>query len=158
MSKASNLEEQNLKMVEKIRETHQRHQRNISSVSEISTAGSSEPLKPDENAEIRIVILCDSEIEKREVRDAFSALICDDQSDIFDAKYVRHTWDSKEECSGPNCRFCYREPETITFRHQNSDSGLRSVSTAPVSIAEGFFRFKIDETTFRKSFYLEFDI
>ena len=51
-------------MVEKIRETHQRHQRNISSVSEISTAGSSEPLKPDENAEIRIVILCDSEIGK----------------------------------------------------------------------------------------------
>ena len=51
--------QQRIKMVEKIREPYQRHARNISSVSEISTAGSIEPLKRDENAEIRCVILCD---------------------------------------------------------------------------------------------------
>ena len=139
-------------MVEKIRESHQRHARNISSVSEISTTGSSsDPLKPDENAEIRVVILCDSEIEKKCVREAFNSLICDDQSDIKDAKYSRHRWDSNEECTGmPSCFFCIREPETMTFRHQNSDSGLRSVSTAPSNFGDGFFRFTMEDTTYRK--------
>lgn len=138
-------------MVEKIRESHQRHARNISSVSEISTTGSSsDPLKPDENAEIRVVILCDSEIEKKCVREAFNSLICDDQSDIKDAKYSRHRWDSNEECTGmPSCFFCIREPETMTFRHQNSDSGLRSVSTAPSNFGDGFFRFTMEDTTYR---------
>ena len=142
-------------MVEKIRESHQRHARNISSVSEISTTGSSsDPLKPDENAEIRVVILCDSEIEKKCVREAFNSLICDDQSNIKDAKYSRHRWDSNEECTGmPSCFFCIREPETMTFRHQNSDSGLRSVSTAPSNFGDGFFRFTMDDTVYRKFFW-----
>ena len=55
----------NLKMVEKIREPYQTHARNISTVSAISTPGSTaEPLKRDENAEIRCVLLCDSETER----------------------------------------------------------------------------------------------
>ena len=140
-------------MVEKIRENHQKHARNISSVSEISTTGSSsDPLKPDENAEIRVVILCDSDIEKREVHKAFSSLIHDDQSDIRDAKYSRHRWESTEECTGlPNCFFCIREPnEPMTFRHQNSNSGLTSVSTVSSNFDHGFFRFNIEDTTYRK--------
>lgn len=47
-----------LKMVEKIREHYQKHSRNISSVSDVSVS-TTEPIKRDENAEIRCVLLCD---------------------------------------------------------------------------------------------------
>ena len=46
------------KMVEKIREHYQKHQRNISSISDVSVS-TAEPIKRDENAEIRCVLLCD---------------------------------------------------------------------------------------------------
>ena len=66
----------NLKMVEKIREPYQKHARNISTVSDISTTGSTaEPLKRDENAEIRCVFLCDSETERNSVECAFEISI-----------------------------------------------------------------------------------
>ena len=66
----------NLKMVEKIREPYQKHARNISTVSDISTTGSTaEPLKRDENAEIRCVLLCDSETERNAVEGAFDRSI-----------------------------------------------------------------------------------
>jgi len=45
-------------MVEKIRETYQKHSRNISSVSDVSVT-TAEPIKRDENAEVRCVLLCD---------------------------------------------------------------------------------------------------
>lgn len=47
-----------IKMVEKIREHYQKHQRNISSISDVSVS-TAEPIKRDENAEIRCVLLCD---------------------------------------------------------------------------------------------------
>ena len=66
----------NLKMVEKIREPYQKHARNISTVSDISTTGSTaEPLKRDENAEIRCVLLCDSETERNAVEVVFDRSI-----------------------------------------------------------------------------------
>ena len=149
-----NLENLNSNMVEKIRESHQKHVRNISSVSEISTTGSSsDPLKPEENTEIRVVILCDSDIEQREVHKAFKTYIHDGQSDIKEAKFSKHRWDSNDECTGtPDCFFCIREPETekMTFRHQDSDSGLKSVTHFNKSGIPGFFRFAIGDTSYRK--------
>ena len=67
----SPVQQQRIKMVEKIREPYQKHARNISTVSDISTAGSIEPLKRDENAEIRCVVLCDSDTERNCVFECF---------------------------------------------------------------------------------------
>lgn len=58
-------------MVEKIREAYQKHSRNISTVSDISVS-LAEPLKRDENAEIRCILLCDSETERNCVFEALS--------------------------------------------------------------------------------------
>ena len=143
---------ENLKMVEKIREPYQKHARTISSVSDISTAGSTaEPLKRDESAEIRVVILCDSETERNCVLEAFSKSIVDGQSEIEDVECLNHHWEQPyNACTGLDCRYCINRgpPASMTFTSMNSDSGLTSIHTVPVG--DGFFRFRIQKTVFRK--------
>ena len=146
---------ENLKMVEKIREPYQRHARNISSVSDISTAGSAEPLRRDESAEIRCVVLCDSEKEQKSVLDAFHQSIIDNESDISNVEYLHHHWEQPyNPCTASvgDCRYCLNKgpPSSMTFTSMNSDSGLTSIHTVPTNI-DGFFRFRIQKTVFRKS-------
>ena len=144
---------QRIKMVEKIREPYQKHARNISTVSDISTQGSIEPLKRDENAEIRCVVLCDSDTERSCVYKSFYDSIIDGESDILNVQYLHHHWEQPyNECTGfPDCRYCLRGPSSnITFSSMNSDSGLTSVMAT--NIGDGFFRFTINKTVFRKYF------
>ena len=78
------------KMVEKIsgtafREPYQKHSRNVSNfsiVSDISVIGGVDPLKRDEKAEIKCVLLCDSEHEKNCMLESFNKCLSDGQSDI----------------------------------------------------------------------------
>lgn len=153
---------ENLKMVEKIREPYQKHARTISSVSDISTSGSStEPLKRDENAEIRCVVLCDSETERNCVFDCFSKTINDGESaEIDNVQYLQHHWEQPyNECTAPmDCRYCVRQNSSgpKTFTTMNSDSGLTSIQTVPTNFADGFFRFSINKTVFRKYFLAKF--
>ncbi len=148
-----------IKMVEKIREPYQKHARTISSVSDISTAGSVEPLKRDENAEIRCVILCDSDKEVKCVCEAFSKSINDGESEISEVQFLQHHWEQPyNECTGgDDCRYCLKGPgQKTTFTTMNSDSGLTSIQTVPTNFAlcaDGFFRFKIQKTVFRKWFF-----
>ena len=149
-------ESTNLKMVEKIREPYQKHARNISTVSDISTTGSTaEPLKRDENAEIRCVLLCDSETERNCVEGAFSRSIQDGESEITNVQYLHHHWEQPyNECTGrSDCRYCINRvmpPSSMTFTSMNSDSGLTSIHTMPTNVGDGFFRFVINNTVFRK--------
>ena len=145
----------NIKMVEKIRESYQKHARTVSSVSDISTSGSAtaEPLKRDENGEIRCVILCDSETERNCVLDVFYKSIIDGESDITEVQHLQHHWEQPyNECTGADCRYCLRGPPTSTwtFTSMNSDSGLTSIHTVPTNMSDGFFRFRINNTIFRK--------
>jgi hypothetical protein len=141
-------------MVEKIREPYQKHARTISSVSDISTAGSVEPLKRDENAEIRCIILCDSETERNCTYESFHALINDGQSDIMAVEYLHHHWEQPyNECTGLDCRYCLRGPATnITFSSMNSGSGATTLHTVPTNCGDGFFRFSINNTLFSEYF------
>ena len=68
-------------MVEKIRESYQKHSRNISAVSDISVS-LAEPLRRDERAEIRCVLLCDSETERNCVFEAISQTLADGESEV----------------------------------------------------------------------------
>jgi hypothetical protein len=91
-------------MVEKIRETFQRHTRNISTISDISVT-TAEPLKRDENAEIRCVVLCDSETERHCVFEAISKALLDGESAIADTQLLHHHWEQPHvDCSGTDCR------------------------------------------------------
>lgn len=127
-------------MVEKIREPYQRHTRNISSVSDISTTGTVEPLKRDENAEIKCVVLCDSETERHCVFEAFQKALVDGQSDIFDAQLLHHHWEQPHnECSGLECRFCLKSSGGMV--------NLAIPGSGPNG--DGFFRFRIGSTIFR---------
>lgn len=145
----------NLKMVEKIREPYQKHARNISTVSDISTTGSTaEPLKRDENAEIRCVLLCDSETERNAVEVVFDRSIKDRESSIRNVERLHHHWEQPyNECTGrPDCRYCINRvmpPSSMTFTSMNSDSGLTSIHTMPTNVGDGFFRFSIHNTVFR---------
>ena len=76
-------------MVEKIREPYQRHQRNVSAVSDISVSTNAEPLKRDRNAEIRCILLCDSETERNCVFEAISKALQDGESKIEDVQVLQ---------------------------------------------------------------------
>ena len=76
-------------MVEKIREPYQKHSRNISAVSDISVTTTAEPLKRDRNAEIRVILLCDSETERSCVFEAISKALSDNESDIEDVQVLQ---------------------------------------------------------------------
>ena len=41
----------------------------------------------------------------------------------------------------------------MTFTSMNSDSGLTSIHTMPTNVGDGFFRFTINNTVFRKFFF-----
>ena len=79
-------------MVEKLpattfREPYQKHQRNVSAfstISDISVIGGLDPLKRDEKAEIKCVLLCDSEHEKNCMLESLNKCLSDGQSDIAD--------------------------------------------------------------------------
>jgi hypothetical protein len=86
------------------REPWQKHSRNISAVSDIS-GSNAEPLKRDENAEIRCVLLCDSETERKCVFEAISKAICDGYSNITDCQILQHHWEQPHvDCAGMDCR------------------------------------------------------
>ena len=76
-------------MVEKIREPYQKHSRNISAVSDISVTTTAEPLKRDRNAEVRVILLCDSETERNCVFEAISKALADNESDIEDVQVLQ---------------------------------------------------------------------
>ena len=63
-------------MVERSREHHyQRHARNISTVSDISMGERNEPLRRDQKADIKCILLCDSTTEQQEFKKAFEKAI-----------------------------------------------------------------------------------
>ncbi len=86
------------------RAPYQKHSRNISAVSDIS-ASNAEPLKRDENAEIRCILLCDSDTERKCVFEAFSNAMADGQSGISDCQILQHHWEQPHvDCEGTDCK------------------------------------------------------
>ena len=79
-------------MVEKVpattfREPYQKHQRNVSAfstISDISVVGGPDHLKRDEQAEIKCVLLCDSEHEKNCMLESLNKCLSDGESAISD--------------------------------------------------------------------------
>ena len=73
------------------REPYQKHSRNVSAfstISDISVIGGSDPLKRDEKAEIKCVLLCDSEHEKNCMFESFNKCFNDGQSSISDLQLL----------------------------------------------------------------------
>ena len=140
-------------MVEKIRESYQRHARNISAVSDISVTVA-EPLKRDENAEIRCIILCDSETERNCVFEAVNKALVDGESNIDNVTLLQHHWEQPHvDCTGHDCRFCLRMGPAHKHRSNGGDreaaNGDNGATTTNYSHLEGFFRFSIAGTVFR---------
>ena len=54
---------------------HQKHSRNISTVSDISMGERNEPLRRDQKADIKCILLCDSTTEQQEFKKAFEKAI-----------------------------------------------------------------------------------
>ncbi len=151
-------------MVEKIREPFQKHARTISSVSDVSTTGAIEPLKRDENAEIRIVVLCDSETERHCVFEDFYKCLIDGQSFIHDVQLLHHHWEQPHnECTGLDCRYCIRGTgNPFAFSQPstggNGNGGVNAAVSVPGVLSlpvpsnsgDGFFRFYVGTTVFSK--------
>lgn len=140
----------NNKMVEKIvRESYQKgHSRNISAVSDISVS-LAEPLKRDENAEIRCILLCDSETERNCVFEAIRDALQDGESAIEDAQILQHHWEQPHvDCTGLDCRFCFRMSNNSNGG-SGGGGGIPPAATSSHAALEGFFRFSIGGTTFR---------
>ena len=128
-----------------VREIHQRHRRNVSVVSDISV-NTEEPLQRDRDAEIRCILLCDSETEKNTVFETIYNSLSRNEtmpSGISDCHILANHWEQPDaECLGKSCRFCQGKP--ITSDSDNSDKKVRHASNI-----EGFFRFKVEDKTFR---------
>jgi hypothetical protein len=152
---ASHPPEQPVTMVEKIRESYQKHSRNVSTVSDIS-AVNAEPLKRDAQAEIRVVLLCDSEVERHCVFEAVGKALADGESAIGAASILQHHWEQPHVDPGAECRL---SPGTAVFADKSGGEGVNGgaggfflgggqhkSSSLPL---DGFFRFTLNGTTFR---------
>ncbi len=141
-------------MVEKIRESYQKHSRNVSAVSDIS-ALAAEPLRRDGSAEIRCVLLCDSEVERKCVFDAMLKALTDGQSRIGAATVVQHHWEQPNvECAADECKLCVNMAPGLAYASSSSSSppfsGSRAAATSAASPPhEGYFRFALNGTVFR---------
>ncbi len=129
-------------MVEKIRESYQRHSRNVSAVSDISVCAA-EPLKRDENAEIRCILLCDSEVERNCVFEAVAKVLADGESAIGSVYLMQHHWEQPHSAAadngGPDDKLCVRIPP---------GGGATSSAVLPFR-SDGYFRFALRGTVFR---------
>ena len=174
MTAGSDQRQIKVNMVEKIREPYQKHSRNISAVSDISVTTTAEPLKRDENAEIRVILLCDSETERNCVFEAVKMCLVDRESGIEDCQILQHHWEQPHtECMGMDCRFCFRmapshpggggganniaNPAQISLAGGNGHNslsphaslGLDSTGLGSNHHLEGFFRFRLNGAVFR---------
>ncbi len=129
----------NVSMVEKIRESYQKHSRNISTISDISVS-LSEPLRRDPTAEIRCVLLCDSEVERNCVFEVFKRVLADGRSQVGDVQLLQHHWeqphvDCTASATAEDCKSCVR---------MGPQSGTSTPPTlAQQQLNEGFFRFSL---------------
>ena len=132
MTAGSDQRQIKVNMVEKIREPYQKHSRNISAVSDISVTTTAEPLKRDENAEIRVILLCDSEVERNCVFEAIKMCLVDRESGIEECQILQHHWEQPHvECSGLDCRFCFRmAPPSSTANSSSSNTTSAQISLA----------------------------
>lgn len=73
----------------RVRESFQKHSRTISAISDISVAPSEQPLRRDDQAEIKCIFLCDSETERKCVFEAINKALADGESRIQDVKLVQ---------------------------------------------------------------------
>lgn len=128
-------------MVEKIifsREAYQKHSRNISTISDLSMCNA-DPLKRDENAEIRCVLLCDSETERHCVFEAFQKLVCDGQSSVQNPELLHHHWEQPHnECNGVDCRYCLRIFSYNNVAGDHGNGGAVGVANAAASSGVAF--------------------
>ncbi len=144
------VDQQPVTMVEKIRESYQRHSRNVSAVSDIS-ALAAEPLRRDADADIRCVLLCDSEVERNCVFEAVGKALVDGESAIGAVHLVNHHWEQPRlDCGGggggcgENCKQCVRLYPGSTF----SAMAAEHKDGGPLPL-DGYFRFTLNGTTFR---------
>jgi len=132
------------------REVYQKHSRNISTVSDVSMT-LNEPLQRDPCAEIKCILLLDSETERHNVFEAFYKYLMDSQSDVKNPQLYYHHWEHPHnDCTGGNCQHCIRP---LAFGAFNGDGGSASSGLPlPVYTAtthESYFRFSVDGATFR---------
>ena len=120
-------------MVEKLpatsfREPYQKHKRNVSAfstISDISIVGGPDPLKRDENSEIKCVLLCDSEHEKNCMLESFNKCLSDGESSISDLHLLDFChWEQPNNDNGcvlggtpenlADCRHCLSSRSVIS--------------------------------------------
>jgi hypothetical protein len=132
-------------MAEKVRENYQRHSRNISTVSDISVS-LAEPLHRDQTAEIRCILLCDSELERTCLFEAVGRCLADGESSVGNVTLVHHHWEQPcTDCSGPGeCKLCVPLPAGSSVA-----AFLPTTHPPPGLPHEGFFRFAVGGTSFR---------
>ena len=103
------------------REPYQKHSRNVSAfstISDTSVVGGLDPLRRDEKAEIKCVLLCDSEHEKNCMLESFNKCLNDGQSEIRDLQLFDFChWEQPNNDTGcvvggvptnlaHDCRYC----------------------------------------------------
>ena len=93
-----------------------------------------------------------SDIERNCVLKTFYESITHVDSTISNVQFLHHHWEQPyNACTGPNCVYCLKGPQSsITFSSMNSDSGLTTINTISTSVGDGFIRFTIDKTVYRK--------
>jgi len=134
-------------MAEKVRESYQKHSRNISAVSDISVT-LAEPLRRDSSAEIRCVLLCDSEVERACLFEAVGRCLTDGESAIGAVTLVQHHWEQPtSDYSSPDDKFCV--PLTSASFGAGHHQTLWPSQTAPGSPYEGYFRFAMNGIVYR---------
>eukprot|EP00095_Tigriopus_kingsejongensis_P008429 maker-scaffold1302_size49677-snap-gene-0.18 protein:Tk08429 transcript:maker-scaffold1302_size49677-snap-gene-0.18-mRNA-1 annotation:"hypothetical protein DAPPUDRAFT_43071" len=127
---------ESLRVVE--RHPFQKHSRTVSAVSDISVAGT-EPLCRDEKAEIRCILLCDSEVERKCVFEAISKALFDGESNIKGTQLLQHHWEKVCDDSS--------DAKPLPPPHPWTSASIRGSDTP--GLADGFFRFQIQEETYR---------
>ncbi|TRY68445.1 hypothetical protein TCAL_06832 [Tigriopus californicus] len=123
----------------RVRESFQKHARTISAISDISVAPSEQPLRRDDQAEIKCIFLCDSETERKCVFEAINKALADGESRIQDVKLVQHHWEKPCD-DGVDMRPCVAPSPFGNSMGNGTDTP---------GLADGFFRFTIRGRSFR---------
>jgi len=142
-----------MKMVEK--KAFKAHHRNISSVSDISIT--IDPIKREDGAEIKVVLLLDSLTERNCMFEVINKSLIDGQSNIVGATVLNHHWEQfHNDCTGTDCAHCIRtNHSSIEERRGSCDTDIiiqpqmklkaRHESFGnSLSSNEGYFRFFIE--------------
>jgi len=142
-----------MKMVEK--KAFKAHHRNISSVSDISIT--IDPIKREDGAEIKVVLLLDSLTERNSMFEVINKSLIDGQSNIVGATVLNHHWEQfHNDCTGSECIHCIRtNHSSIEERRGSCDTDIIIQPQMKMKIRhesfgnslnsnEGYFRFYIE--------------